>query len=258
MSSRQRSIRTEGVILRRKNFGEKDRLLTIFTRKMGRVSVIAKGVRNPGSRKAGHVETFMRSSLLIARGRNLHILTQAETIDAYSSLRESLTGIGQGSYVVELIDAFIYEEGINLPLYRLLIQTLERLDRGADDDLILRYYELRLLEQVGFRPELFQCVNCGSDIQAEDQFLSGALGGVVCPRCARPELGVSFRPIGVRALKYLRHFQRSTYADLEGLEVPSALRPGIEGAMRYFLTHMLEGKLNSPEFMDEISNSRRK
>lgn len=253
MSSRQRSIRTEGVILRRRNFSEKDRILTVFTRKLGRVGVIAKGVRSPGSRKAGHVETFMRSSLLIGRGRNLHVLTQAEVIDEYSALRESLTGIGYGSYVVELIDAFTYEEGSHLPLYRLLISTLERLNQGEFPDLVLRYYELRLLELVGFRPELFRCVSCGSSIQQEDQFLSGGLGGVVCPPCAEGALPDSLRPINSRVLKYLRHLQRSAYTELQGLTLPRELIPGLESSLRYFLTHMLEGGLNAPDFIDRMN-----
>lgn len=254
MSSRQRSIRTEGVILRRRDFGEKDRILTIFTRKLGRISAIAKGVRNPGSRKSGHVETFMRSNLLIARGRNLHILTQAEVLDSYPSLRESLPGIGYGSYVVELVDAFTYEEGSNLPLYSLLVTTLEHLDRGDFPPLVFRYYELQLLEIVGFRPELFHCVNCREEIKEADQFLSGMSGGVVCPSCSGAVSEVNLRRISARELKYLRHIQRNSYSTLVGLEIPAEVLPGIEGAMGYFLTHILESELNSPGFLDRMND----
>jgi len=255
MPSRHRSIRTEGVILRRRDFGEKDRLLTIFTRRMGRVGVIAKGVRNPGSKKAGHVEMFMRSSMLIAKGRNLHILTQAEVIDAYPSLRETLAGIGYGSYVAELLDAFTYEEGSNLPLYRLLVKTLERLDRGHDPDLVLRSYELRLLGEVGFRPQLFHCVDCREEIREEDQFFSGALGGVVCPDCGGKHPSARVRPVQARTLKYLRHLQRTPYPRLQGLRIPEALRPHLEGVMGYYLTTILEDKLRTPDVMARIQSN---
>ncbi len=255
MASRHRSIRTEGVILRRRDFGEKDRLLTIFTRKMGRVSVIAKGVRDPQSKKSGHVEMFMRSSLLIAKGRNLHILTQAEVINDYEPLRQSLTGIGYGSYAVELLDAFTYEEGSNLPLYKLLVATLERLSRGDSPDMVLRYYELRLLEHVGFRPQLFRCVECKREIVEEDQHFSGALGGVICPRCAE---GVSLsrrRPITSRALKYLRHLQRSPYHELKALQIPQELKPELEGVLGYYLTAILESQLHTPDVMERIQRN---
>lgn len=257
MSSRQRSIRTEGVILRRREFGEKDRLLTIFTRKMGRVGVIAKGVRNPVSKKSGHVEMFMRSSFLIAKGRNLHILTQAEVIDAYPALRETLTGIGYGSYVVELMDGFTYEEGSNLPLYKLLLATLKRLDRGAPPDVVLRQYELRLLGLVGFRPQLFECVECGKEIVEEDQYFSGMLGGVVCPSCAGEHTAARYRPVSARVLKYLRHLQRTPYHDLKGLRIPEELKPDLEGVMSYTLTTILEDKLRTPDVMERIRSNLR-
>ncbi len=252
MPDRHRTIRTEGVILRRKNFGETDRLLTVFTRKLGRVSVIAKGVRKPTSRKTGHVEPFMRSALLIAKGKNLYILTQAETIDAYMPLREDLTGIGYGAYVVELLDAFTYEEGANLTIYKLLTSTLERLSRGDAAEIALRYYELRLLDSVGFRPEFFTCVECGKEIREESQYFSGKLGGVVCPTCGERERGNHLRRISPRALKYLRHFQRSPYSDLKDLSVPPELAPEIERIMHSYLVYVLERNLNSPNFIELV------
>ncbi|OQY31063.1 MAG: DNA repair protein RecO [Anaerolineaceae bacterium 4572_5.2] len=250
MPERHRTIRTEGVILRRKNFGETDRLLTVFTRKLGRINVIAKGVRKPTSRKTGHVEPFMRSTLLIAKGRNLYILTQAETIDAYIPLREDLTGIGYGAYVVELLDAFVYEEGSHLTLYKLLTSTLERLSRGDAPEIVLRYYELRLLEEVGFRPELFHCVECGKEIQEQNQYFSGKLGGVVCPSCGEMERGNHLWRVSARALKYLRHFQRNRYPDVKDISVPASLVPEIKGAMRYYVVYTLERNLNSPDFIE--------
>ena len=257
MPDRYRTVRTEGVVLRRKNFGETDRLLTLFTRKLGRVSVIAKAVRKPTSRKTGHVEPFMRSMFLIAKGRNLHILTQAETIKAYFALREDLVGIGYGSYVVELMDAFTYEEGSNLTLYKLLISTLERLNRGDSPDVVLRYYELRLLEEVGFRPELFHCVECKKLIQEQDQYFSGQLGGVLCPSCGDQGVGNHFHLISARALKYLRHFQRSRYSDIKDVPIPPELVPEIERAMHNYLVYILERNLNSPAYLSLVGNLKK-
>jgi len=252
MASRERSIRTEGIILRRWDFGEADRILTLFTRKMGRVSVIAKGVRKPSSKKSGHVEIFMRSSFLIARGRNLHILTQADSIDRYPALRDSLGGIGLGSYVVELVDSFTYEEGSHVSLYDLILRTLTRLDRGDPPGIVLRVYELRLLDEVGFRPELFSCVECGEKITEQDQYLSGPLGGVVCPICAEKSPAVGGRFITARTLKYLRHFQRTPYRQLQSLLVPRALEESLEETLQYYLTHILERHLNSSDFMKRV------
>jgi DNA repair protein RecO (recombination protein O) len=256
MSDRIRSIRTEGVILHRRDFGEKDRILTIFTRKMGRISVIAKGVRSPQSKKAGHLEPFMRSMLLIARGKNLHILTQAEVLETYGNLRENLVGIGYGSYVVELLDAFTYEEGAHLSLYNLIVATLKRLDRGDPPLIVLRHYDLRLLDEVGFRPELFRCVECGEEIQEVDQYLSGKLGGVVCPACRLKTHETEMRPVTSRVLKYLRHIQRTVYRDVKDIQVPRELVAAIDSALRYYLVYILEKNLNTPEFIERMQKLR--
>jgi len=254
MSNRDRSIRTEGIVLRRRDFGESDRILVLFTRKLGRVSVIAKGARKPSSKISGHLELFMRSSFLISRGRNLHILSQAEVVEDYEPLRKNLPGIGMGSYVIELVDAVTYEEGSNIKLYNLLISTLDSLSAGQDPDIIIRYYEIHLLDLVGFRPELFVCVECGKKIIEQDQFISGESGGAVCPECALDVAGGVIRPVSARVLKYLRHFQRSDRNSLLALDFPGDILDELEKITQYYLTHTLEKHLNSPSFNKRIQD----
>ena len=216
--------------------------------------MIAKGARKPSSKISGHLELFMRSSFLISRGRNLHILTQAEMIDDFEPLRKDLSGIGTGSYVVELVDAVTYEEGSNVKLYDLLVSTLDSLSAGKDPGIIIRYYELHLLDLVGFRPELFVCVECGKKTIEQDQFLSGKLGGTVCPECAQGLSRTGIRPVSSRTLKYLRHFQRSDINNLISLKIPSGITDELEKLIHYYLTHTLEGHLNSPVFIKRIQD----
>jgi len=155
MTSRPpRSLRVEAVVLRHSDFGEADRLLTLYTRELGKVRGIAKGARKVLSRKAGHLEPFTRVNMLLARGRSFYIVTQAETVDAHLALREDLIAIGYASYVVELLDRFTYDGDENRALYRLLADTLRRLNRAPDPRLAIRYYEIRLLDYLGYRPEL--------------------------------------------------------------------------------------------------------
>ena len=101
---RERTYRTEAVVIRRSDFGEADRLLTLFSADRGKTRAIAKGARKPQSRKTGHVELFMRSKFLIAEGRDLDIVTQAEMVEAYAPLRDDLVRATYASYAVELLD----------------------------------------------------------------------------------------------------------------------------------------------------------
>jgi len=208
---------------------------------------VAKGLRKPRSRKAGHLEPFTRVELLLARGRDLPIVTQAEAKDVYLKLREDLVRVGYASYVVELLDRFTYEEGENIGLYRLLSDTLTRLNGEAQPAFAVRYYEIRLLDLVGFRPQLFQCVNCGEEIQAADQYFSFEKGGVFCPRCGERE--PSARPISMPALRILRHFQRSKYGEAQRVRLSPMVDQELETLMGNYLTYLLERGLNTPAFL---------
>ena len=250
MPSRIRSQRVEAIVLRHADWGEADRLLWLFTREMGKVKVVAKGVRKPRSRKAGHLEPFTRVELLLAYGRDLPIVTQAEAKEAYLELREDLVRVGYASYVIELLDRFTYEEGENYALYRLLSETLSRINLETDPAFAVRYYEVRLLDVVGFRPQLLHCVNCGEDIQAEDQFFSFEKGGVICPNCGTQEVGV--RGVSMPALKILRHFQRSSYVEAQRARLSSTVDRELENLMGQFLTYILERGLNTPSFIRRV------
>ncbi len=250
MSNVPRTVRTEAIVLAHRDYGETDRLLRLFTLRLGKVQALAKGVRKVTSRKAGHLEPFTRVNVLLARGRNFFILTQAETLDAYLPLRASLEDIGRAAYVIELLDRFTYEEGEHDALFRLAQRTLERLAQGEPAPLVLRYYEIRLLDLVGFRPQLFECVLCGAQIQPEDQFFSALHGGVVCPREHAPAPGL--RPVSVEALRYLRHFQRSSYAQARRAHPSPETWQEMEGLMEHYLTFLLERSLNAPHFLRQV------
>jgi len=147
-----RSFRVDAVVLRHSDYGEADRLLTLYTRQFGKTRAIAKGARKIASRKAGHIEPFTHVRLQLAKGRDTLIVTQADTVDAYLSLRDDLVLTSQAAYVLELLDRFSYEdETENSAIFRLLTDTLSRLASNSDVWLVTRYYEMRLLDHVGFR-----------------------------------------------------------------------------------------------------------
>lgn len=254
MPHRERSFRAEVIVLRHSDWGEADRLLVLYTPEMGKVRAIAKGVRKMRSRKAGHLEPFSRGILLLARGRDMLIVTQAETIDPHLALREDLLRLGYASYVVELLDRFTYEEDENRALYRVLSETLSRLNTEEDPALPVRYYEIRLLDLLGYRPQLFTCARCEAEIQPEDQFFSASQGGILCPNCGQAALDA--RPISMQALKYLRHFQRSSYKEAARARLSTELNSQIESLVGYYLTYLLERGLNTPAFLWRVRSER--
>ena len=247
---RQRSFRVESIVLRHQDYGEADRFLVLFTRERGKLRAIAKGVRKPHSRKAGHLEPFMRASLQLARGRDLVIVTQAETLDAYLPLREDILLATYASYVVELLDRFTFEEGENPAMYRLLRNTLARLSVREEPELVVRYYEMRLLDLLGYRPKLFFCAGCEEEIEPRDQYFSAERGGVLCPSCGARTSRV--RPVSMTVLKYLRHLQRSSFREASRIRLSDAEAQQMEQLMQHYLTYLLERGLNSPAFLRNV------
>lgn len=246
-----RSFRASAVVLRHVDWGEADQLLTLYTREQGMVRAIAKGARKITSRKGGHLQPFTHITVQLAKGRDLLIVTQVETINAFLPLHDDLVKTGHAAYAVELLLRFSYEdEGANPAIFRLLVETLGRIEVENDAWLAVRYYEMRLLDAVGFRPQLFECANCGREILAEDQFFSLTAGGVICPRCGG---GLPNLPkISLEALKYLRHFQRSSYKDASRARPSSEVQKEAETLMQGYFTYLLERELNTLGFIKRV------
>ena len=245
-----RSYRTQSVVLGHIEYGEADRILKLFTYEKGKITAIAKGVRKIRSRKAGHLEPFTRVNLFLAKGRNLDIITQAETVDPYIGLREDLQRVAYASYVVEVLDRFTYEEGQNISMFRLLTDTLSRLEGCENLATVVHYYEIRMLDLLGFRPQLFECIDCGKEIKSEDQYFSPLVGGVVCPNCGRARSEAW--EVSKDVLRYLRHLQRSRWKAIEAIEIPPEIEAGLVRLIDHYFTYLLERKLNTPNFLREV------
>lgn len=248
--SRERTFRSEAVVLRRIDFGEADRLLTLYSRDFGKIKAVAKGARKPQSRKTGHVEQFMRTNFLLAKGRDIDIVTQAEMVDAYPALREDLVRATYASYAVELLDRFTAEEDRHTGIYDLLVDALGWLETTENIMLAARYYELRLLALTGFQPRLFNCVSCGSPIMEQDQFFSAELGGLLCPGCQ--EADRRSQPISAVAVKVLRYLQTRDWKTVRVLNLKRSLHRELESLMHHYLTYVLERNLKSVDFLHRL------
>src|SRR5438309_11364034 len=125
--TRQRLYRTPAVILKRSDLGEADRILTLFTRDHGKVRAVAKGIRRTTSRSAGHLEPFTLSDVLFAVGRDLDVVSQADTLDAHRAVREDLERTTHAYYLAELVDLLTEEHMENRGVFDALVLGLGEL-----------------------------------------------------------------------------------------------------------------------------------
>jgi DNA repair protein RecO (recombination protein O) len=250
MPTRERLYRTEAIVLKRSDFGEADRLLTVFTPSRGKVRLIAKGVRKPTSRKSGHVELFTRVNLLVAVGRNLDIVTQAEALEYYRPLREDLLRATYAYYVAELLDAFAAERDENPQQYILIRDALGWLCQTNSLPLAARYYELHLLSLAGYQPQLHVCVHCKRVIEPVENYFHPGLGGVLCPDCGRNHVGT--HAISLNALKVLRFLQTREWATCRALRLSPGVRREMEEHLHHYVIYHLERRLKSVDFLNTL------
>jgi len=250
MSHRERVYRTEAIVLRRTDFGEADRLLTVFTPERGKLRLIARGARKPGSRKSGHVELFSHGLYLVAVGRELDIITQAETLEPFLPLRQGLLRTTYAYYFAELADSFTAERDENRPLFDLLKEAFGWLCTAGDLALVARYYELHLLALVGFQPQLFLCGGCREALQPVTNYLSAAEGSVFCPQCGSARPGTA--ELSLNALKVLRFLQTRDWATCHLLRLSPASHAELERTMNHYLTYHLERRLKSVDFLHHL------
>lgn len=151
-----RTYKTEGIVLKRTNYGEADRILTIYTKNYGKIKAMAKGIRKITSRKAGSLEPFTHTVLFLAKGKNLDIITETQSVNAFKSWRSDLNRVGVAYYFCELVDKLTPEEQENYLVFEILKGYLARLKNSGLRQLV-RSFEEELLIELGFGiPEILK------------------------------------------------------------------------------------------------------
>jgi DNA repair protein RecO (recombination protein O) len=263
----EHSYSTEAIILKRSDLGEADRILTLFTPYKGKFHAIAKGIRRPISKKAGHIELLSHCQLHAAVGRNLDIVTQAEGIENFLHVRSDLWHMTCGFYLAELVDRFLEEHTPHHEVYNLLLEALRVLDIDAVEieqqraegtltpgqehgrtQLLLRYFEIYLLSYIGYEPVLRTCAHCNTELQPVENGFTPALGGALCPNCSH----LWTQSLSMNALKVLRLLQRTEWARVPRLRLDARLHAELEATMHALLRFHLERDLKSWSFLEML------
>jgi DNA repair protein RecO (recombination protein O) len=256
---RQRLYRTPAVILKRMDLGEADRIVTLYSRDVGKIRAVAKGVRRTTSRSAGHLEPFTLSDVMFAVGRELDVISQADTLEAFRAIREDLVLTTYAYYLAEMVDLLTEDRMENRAVFDVLVEGLRDLECAVtvhpldnpEARLVLIVFHLRLLEALGYRPELRECVTCRVTIEPERNQFSALIGGVLCPSCGPRES--SARAVGTSVLKLLRYVQHTD--GYRSVVVPTPVAREAEALLRAYAEHIVERRLRSPVLIARIQEA---
>ena len=149
-----RNAETEAIVLRLTDYGEADRIVSLFTLEQGKLQGFARGAKRSRKRFAGALEPFAHLKLQLQRGTGLATLVSADIVSIFPGIRAELTKIGSAAYACELVERLSPEEEANPRLFRLLYCYLERLDQAPHSPSDRRFFAVNLLKILGYQPEL--------------------------------------------------------------------------------------------------------
>lgn len=241
-------------MLSRFDYGEADRILTLITPGGGKIKAIAKGIRRQKSRIGGSLEPFAELRVALAQGRTFEVVTQVAVVHPWLNLRDDLVSFGTASYMAELADGTLEERHAAESVYLLLKRAYEILDAGMAPGRVARWFEMHLADELGVRPEVDRCVECGRLLDADERYRwMPPLGGVLCERCPGPPFERT--GLSLEALKLLKAYQRQDVEALAALRVRPEVEREVEISMREFLAYSLDRRPRSLAFLDEVRSS---
>ena len=263
-----RTYSASTIVLKRIDLGEKDRILTLFTREHGKLSAVAKGCRRPGSKLGGASEPFTYSRMFLSTGRDLDVLTQAEIKESFPNVKSAVLSVAHGVYLLELVNSFIDQRQPNPDIFDTLLSAMYVLESGTDPEVTARYFEIQLLSILGYEPHVEACLRCGRQIgrsalrQAQDApsaqrdpkekvSFSPALGGIICAECGNPPSDAI--PVPGAAASYVTALRRVEPHKVKELTIPKGARRDLARMLKWHIRYRLEHDLKSVDFIDAIS-----
>jgi DNA repair protein RecO (recombination protein O) len=243
------TYKTKGIIIKRRDLGEADRILTIFTNEYGKISVVAKGVRKTLSKLGGHLELFYKVDLILAEGKSMDLVTSVTIVDDYNNIRGDLNKITACHHIAEIVDRLLGDSQDNFEVFSLICDTLKKINHdNVLNELVLRYFELHLLTILGHRPEVEKCVRSGNNLSSEKNFFCYNLGGVVHCEHLKPD-DVS-QEVSKNFIKVVRLLLNSNMDIVDVIKSNNILDQETQSILNHILEQLLERELKSIKFLN--------
>jgi DNA repair protein RecO (recombination protein O) len=242
----------EGIVIRTTDYGETNKIVTLYTREWGKVGAMARGAKKPNSRLSSITQLFTHGYFLIQRGTGLGSLQQGETVSSIRSIGEDIFLTAYASYIVELTDKCTEEKKPNPYHFELLLQTLHYMNEGYDPDILMNIYEMKMLNVLGLYPILNQCSVCGST----DGHFSFSIreGGFICHRCLdKDPYHLKITPAAVKLLRLFYYFDLSR---LGSISVKDETKAELKKVISAYYDEYSGLHLKSKKFLQSMARFR--
>ena len=209
------NYKTQAINLKSYNFGEADKIIVMYSRDHGIIRCIAKGVRRYTSKLGGRMEMLISNNLLLANGKNLDIICQADLVDSFKEIRKDISKLTYAVYCAEMINTFGLENDSNSSrIYDVFFESLKNISLASSTEDILWTiirFKLKLMKLLGYAVELNSCVKCSEPVKNNQYFFCADSGGIICKSCQNELSGIM--DLDHDILKIFKNSLNSDYAD---------------------------------------------
>lgn len=239
--------RTEAIVIRSMDYGEGNKIITLFTKDEGKVGVIARGAKKVKSRLGAVTQLFTHGEFVYYRTGRLGTLNHGEIVYSRHLLREDIRLAAHAAYMAELVDRALQDEEAGSFLFSQLQAACDALETGKDAQIVTHLFEMRILSAAGYTPVLDECAGCG---RTEGPFaLSVSSGGILCPNCGTRE---RLMKLSDPTLRLLRLFRSADLRRVGRIELKDETKQEIKQCMRAFTDQYIALPLKSRSFLDQM------
>lgn len=231
--------KADAIVIRSREYGESDRLVTLFSREHGKLEAVAKGVRKPKSTQRGGTQLFTYADFLLYKGKTLDTVNQAQPRESFIHLWDDFDRTIAASGIVELLDISTTREQPEPQLFTLTLSFLFLL-KHLDPYIAQAAYALKLMDLQGYLPAMNRCTQCGKDLAGEQTFISIEAGGLLCSLCKNNRL---VRTLSPGSLALMRQLHKVDFGKIDRLRWNNKMREEILGSLCFFCEEKFERKL---------------
>lgn len=239
----------EGYVIYSLDYKETSRIIKIFTKRLGVISVMARGAKNPKSKKMNLTSPYCKSKFNLKKSRGFYYLIDGEIIDANLGLRTSIDNLYYSQLFSEIILKTVYENMENNEIYDFYDKILKHIDKIERKDILLAMFLLKYSSMLGYKPNLLSCINCGKD-RFNRVYFNIDYGGIVCQDCYGPVGGIA---LSRQDYTYLTQLLYEKIDRADEIDFPKARADEINRILMRFLFDKTEiKKLNSWDFIEKL------
>lgn len=244
-------IKTRGIVIKETNLGEGDKIITLFTDRLGKVEAVVHGARKAKSKFMASSQVFSYCEYILYKGKSLYTVSQAEIIESFQVFLEDLYSLTYGSYIIELTNVLTQNDEANLDLFLLILKTFYLMtDSDIDRELLIRAFELKAVSISGYMPILDMCSICRE--KQNNYYFSTKYGGIICGGCLKNDMAAI--KISCDTLSAMRYLIKSDIEKVRTVKVSRSAKKEMKKILKNYIKYYLEKEFKSLEFLDDIEN----